>query len=64
MRQFEYWNDGVCVPADTPTLKIVEDINEGLERFYIGDCEESSLYRGECLQNRCKAHVCPAVTKS
>jgi len=61
MCQFEHWNDGRCVYADTPTFKSVRDHDEGLEkdRFYLGDCEVSPLYRCECLNSRRKAYVCP-----
>jgi hypothetical protein len=29
MRQFDDWNGGVCVPADTPTIKSVRYLNGG-----------------------------------
>ena len=51
-------SDEGCVPAGTPTLKSVE-IREwgfrGRDRFYLGDCSESPIYRGGGLQSRCNA---------
>jgi len=51
----EYWNSGGSVLADTPTLKSGE-VKNGVykwERFYLGDYQESPLYRGGWMQDRC-----------
>jgi hypothetical protein len=48
--------DGGCAPAGTQTLKLVEIRERGFrgrDRFYLGDCSESPIYRGGGLQSRC-----------
>jgi len=49
-------NGGGCVPAGAPTLKSVEIRVwgfRGRDRFYLGDCNESPIYRGGGLHSCC-----------
>jgi hypothetical protein len=54
MRQNASWSGwGVCTCRHSDAQASRDEGLEGRDRFYLGDCSESRIYRGGGLQSRC-----------